>query len=107
MPKFYGKIGFVETVETAPGVWTEQVTERPYYGDVIRSSRRLQSGDSVNDNINISNEISIITDPYASQHIYCMRYVEFQGSKWKVSNAEVQYPRVTLTLGGVYNGEQA
>lgn len=105
MAKFFGEIGFAEYVETAPGVLSEQITERSYYGDLLRNTRRLQAADQVNDNINVSNEISIIADPYANEHFYAMRYVKFMGAKWKVSNVEVQYPRLNLTLGGLYNGE--
>lgn len=101
--KYYGKIGYCESVETAPGVWEEKITERSYYGDVVRNSRRLQSTDKVNDDINVNNEISIVADPYAMNNFHSMRYVEFMGAKWKVSNVEVQYPRLILTLGGVYN----
>lgn len=104
MAKFYGAIGYAKTVETMPGVWTEQITERDYYGDVIRNSRRLQSSDKVNDDINISNQISIVADPYAINNFHSMRYAEFMGAKWKISDVEVQYPRLLLTLGGLYNG---
>lgn len=104
MPKFYGPIGYVETKETAPGVWTEVITERYYYGDVIRNTRRLQTSDKVNDDINVSNEISIVADPFANGNFHAMRYVGFMGAKWKITNVEVQYPRLILTLGGVYNG---
>lgn len=104
MAKFYGAIGYAKTVETMPGVWTEQITERDYYGDVIRNSRRLQSSDKVNDDINISNQISIVADPYAINNFHSMRYAEFIGAKWKISDVEVQYPRLLLTLGGLYNG---
>lgn len=104
MAKFYGAIGFAKSVETTPGVWEEQIEERSYYGDLVRNSRRLQSGDKVNDDINITNEISILADPYACEHFYAMRYVVFMGAKWKVSSVDVQYPRLTLTLGGLYNG---
>lgn len=104
MAKFYGAIGFAETVETVPGVWEEQITERYYSGDLIRNTRRLQPGTGVNDNINIANEISILSDPYACQNFHMIRYVCFMGSKWKVSNVEVLYPRLILELGGVYNG---
>ena len=106
MPKFYGAVGYAETVETSPGVWEEQITERNYYGDVIRNTRRLQSADKVNDDINISNEISIVADPYANDHFYAIRYVVFQGAKWKVSNVDVQYPRLILSLGGLYNVQE-
>lgn len=104
MAKYYGKIGYAETVETNPGVWTEQITERSYYGDMIRNTRRLQSAEQVNDNINIANDLSIIADPYAINNFHAMRYAEFMGAKWKISNVEVQYPRLILTLGGLYNG---
>lgn len=104
MAKWFGKIGFAETLETKPGVWEEHITDREYYGDVLRNSRRLQtSSDKVNDDVNVSNEISIVADPYANEHFYSMRYIEFSGTKWNVTDVEVQYPRLILTLGGVYN----
>ena len=106
MPKFYGAVGYAKTVETSPGVSVEQITERNYYGDVIRNTRRLQSADKVNDDINISNEISIVADPYANDHFYAIRYVVFQGAKWKVSNVDAQYPRLILSLGGLYNVQE-
>ena len=105
MAKFYGKIGYANTVETKPGVCEEQIVERSYYGDLIRNTRRLQSADQVNDDINISNEISIVADPYATNNFHTMRYAIFMGTKWKISNVEVSYPRLILTLGGVYNGQ--
>lgn len=105
MAKFYGKIGYANTVETKPGVYEEQIVERYYYGDLIRNTRRLQSADQINDDINISNEISIVADPYATNNFHTMRYAVFMGTKWKISNVEVSYPRLILTLGGVYNGQ--
>lgn len=104
MAKFYGSIGYAETVEVKPGIWKEQITEKKYYGDLLRNSRRLQTVDKLNDDINVSNEISIVADPYANQNFHLMRYVIFMGTKWKISNVEVQYPRLLLTIGGAYNG---
>ena len=104
MAKWYGIIGYAETVETTPGVWKEQITKRNYYGDLIRNSRRLHTADKLNDDINISNELSIVADPYAVNHFHSMLYVESFGAKWKIINVEVQHPRLILTLGGVYNG---
>lgn len=106
MAKFHGIIGFVTTVETAPGVHREQPIERTYSGDVLSNSRRLQSTDSVNDTIVISNRISVVADRYARENFHAIRYVEFMGSRWKVENAEFLSPRIILNLGGVYNGEQ-
>lgn len=105
MAKFYGNVGFVNTVEIEPGIWEEQITERPYYGDVTRNISRYQPSGGVNDNININNTISILADPYANENFQHMRYVEFMGAKWKITNAEIQYPRILLNIGGVYNGE--
>lgn len=104
MAKYYGKIGFAESVESAPGVHVEKIVERNYYCELVRNSRRLQSANQLNDNINISNEISIVADPYADKNFHMMRYIEFMGTKWKISNVEVQPPRLILTAGGVWNG---
>lgn len=108
MAKFYGAIGFAETVETDPGIWEEQIVEHSYYGDVVKNIRNLQSSsESVNDNINVSNEISIVADPYATQNMYAMRYIVFQGVKWKITTVTVNYPRLTLAIGGLYNVQQS
>lgn len=105
MARFFGEIGYADAaVETAPGVWTEQLVEYSYFGDVVRNTRRLQDGESVNDNITVSNSISIVADAYANEHFFAMRYVRWQGALWKVSDVEVQHPRLILRLGGVYNG---
>lgn len=104
MAKYYGQIGFAESVESSPGVHVEKIVERNYYGELVRNSRRLQSANQLNDDINISNEISIVADPYADKNFHMMRYIEFMGTKWKISNVEVQPPRLILTVGGVWNG---
>ena len=103
MAKVFGKIGYAETKQTYPGIWEEEITEREYFGDLTRNTRRLQSSGNLNDNIVIANEISIVADPFANQNFHAMRYVEFMGTKWKISNVEVQYPRLILTLGDQYN----
>lgn len=103
MAKFYGKIGYASTQEVKPGIWKEVITERDYYGDLTRNNRRLESQAKVNDSFNISNEISIVADPYARENFYSMRYVEFANAKWKISSVEVQYPRLILSIGGLYN----
>ncbi len=105
MGKYFGPIGYSMTEETTPGVWTEKIVERMYSGELVRSTRKLQSSDQLNDNINVANEISILADPFAYENFHSMKYVEFMGAKWKVTSVEVQYPRLRLTIGGVYNGE--
>ena len=105
MAKFHGNVGYAETVEIRPGVHKEQITPRPYYGELVQNIRKLQSADQLNDNISVSNKISIVSDPYANQNFHSMRYVEFMGAKWKIESVEVQYPRLILSIGGVYNGQ--
>lgn len=103
MAKYYGMIGFAETVETSPGIWKEHIKEYPYYGDLVRSSRRLEQSNKVNDDINLSNDISIVADPFARENFHAMRYVTYLGTKWKVTNVDVQYPRLVLSAGGIYH----
>lgn len=102
MAKFYGTVGFVKNVESAPGVWTEQVVKRKYYCNVISRARSLQTS-GVNDNINISDEISIVADPFANENYFAIRFVEYMGTRWKVQSISVQFPRLNLSLGGLYN----
>ena len=52
MAKFYGPIGYAVTEETTPGVWEDRISERMYFGELVRNTRRLQTADKLNDNIN-------------------------------------------------------
>jgi len=104
MAKFYGLVGYVETQQTAPGVNTPVPTERNYSGDVLRNSRRWQAGENLNDDLVVNNVISIVADDFANSNFQTMKYVKWMGVSWKVTNVEVQRPRLILTLGGVYNG---
>lgn len=106
MAKFYGKIGYVLTEETTPGVYTNNIIEREYRGDVNRIMRRWDAGEKVNEDIDVSNEISILSDPFAEQHFHLIRYVEWAGTLWKVKSVTVERPRLRLAIGGVYNGQQ-
>ena len=103
MAKFYGVIGYVKTVEVEPGIWEEKAIEHNYYGDIIKPVSRYQPSGGVNDNINISNMVSIVADPFANENSQYRRYVVLMGTKWKITNVEIQYPRLLLTVGGVYN----
>lgn len=104
MKRFHGRVGYGEPVESSPGVWTIAITERMYYGDIVRNSRRLDSGDKLNHDISVGNSISIIADPYALNHFFTMKYVEWAGTLWTISEVDVESPRLILRLGGVYNG---
>lgn len=104
MAKFYGVVGYVESVETAPGVYTEIATERKYYGDILKNVKKYVASEYLNDNLTISNSISILADAYAYDHFFAIRYVNWMGANWKVTEVEVHRPRLILSLGEVYNG---
>ena len=105
MAKWYGVIGYAQTAEKAPGVYVDEITEHKYFGDIIKNTNRWSSSsDSANDDLNINNQLSIIAEPFAYQNFHSMKYVEFMGAKWKILSVEVKYPRLILTVGGVYNG---
>lgn len=106
MAKFYGLVGYVEDMKI-DDVTREIPVERYYKGDLVKNTRRLEKGEGLNDNVTISNRISIVADPYAYEHIFAMRYVRWMGANWEVSEVDVEPPRLILTLGGVYNGEIA
>lgn len=105
MARFYGAVGYIIETETAVDVITNMPIEKMYKGDLVRNNRRLENGTDINDNVSISNQISILADPYANDHIHDMRYVKWRGTAWKVTHIDVEPPRLILTLGGVYNGE--
>ena len=100
MAKWYGMIGFAETVDKGNGVYKNQIIEKPYYGNVLTQT----ASDKVIDDITLSNELSIVSDNYAISNFHFMKYAEFMGVKWKIKKVEVKYPRLIITLGGVYNG---
>ncbi len=104
MAKFHGSIGYATSTETAPGVWTDVISSREYFGDVLRETKEWRQANQVNDNLTFSNRISITADDFAFSNFTAMRYVVWAGQYWKVSNVEIQRPRLILSLGGVYNG---
>lgn len=104
MARFCDVIGYGESVETAPGVWEDLITEMTYYGDVIRNSRRTESGEGVLDDVRVNNSISIVADEFAIKHFSIIKYVRWTGELWTITSVESRPPRLILNLGGVYNG---
>lgn len=104
MARYFGKVGYVLYTETAPSVHKEQVTERPYYGDVISMNRRLEKGEGVNDDVEIGNQFSILADAFAYENFFAIRYITWMGQRWKVNKVTVQRPRLVLDIGGLWNG---
>ena len=109
MAKWFGKVGYVRTIETpeGSGIWVETPIEKEYSGDLVRNHKRYEGSETLNDDITLQNEISLVCDPYAIENFQYIRYVEIMGSMWRVTAVDVQYPRLTLSIGGVYNGKQA
>lgn len=130
MAKFFGKVGYgvirndalvgtavsgtdftgnppdPENPYAGLDIHQEYISERSYYGDVFKDSRQLEKGQGVNDDIKVNNRISIVADAFAFEHFFAIRYVVWMGTKWKVSDVEVQHPRLILSIGGVWNGSE-
>lgn len=105
MAKYFGQIGYYVTEETRPGIWESVFVERDCYGDEQRNLRRFETSSKVNDDLNINLTLSVVADPFAYNHFHEIKYATYRGVKWKVTTVEPQFPRLLLTLGGVFNGE--
>lgn len=101
--RYEGIIGYGISEETAPDVFEQKIVEHHYAGDVIRNNSKWVRGDGLNDDRDVGNRISIVADPFAYQHASNIRYATWLGTKWKVTNFEVEPPRILLDIGGVYN----
>jgi hypothetical protein len=104
MAKFHGRVGFGEAVEVKPGVFADEIVEHLYYGDIVSNRRTLREDEALSKDLAISNSISIVANAYASDHFFAIKYVEWAGEFWTVTDVEVQTPRLILQLGEVYNG---
>jgi len=102
--RYHGKVGYFETVETKPGLMEEKLIFMEYYGDILRNTKRDSSGSNINETITLSNQISIVADPYARDHFFKIRCIEYQGALWSVTDVDAgQYPRLILSMGGLYH----
>lgn len=108
MAKFYGLIGYEAQFEEpeGSGIWKPEIIEREYCGDILQNTRKLEEGEKVNDDLNINNRFSIIADPYAYDNAYAMKYIIWRGTKWKIRGLDLQHPRIILSIGGIYNGNE-
>lgn len=107
MAKFVGMIGYATMQETVPGVHAEVVTEKAYVGDIVKNHNRWQPTDELNDDFKISNVFSVVSDPFAEDNFYAMKYVVWMNAAWRITNVEIQRPRLLISVGGLYNGETA
>lgn len=105
MAKWFGKIGYAATVQTAPSVWKPQIEEHSYFGDIVRNTSSWNNNtDTTNDDLKFDVQVSIVADHFAQNHFGSMKWIELYGAKWKVIKVEQRHPRLILTVGGLYNG---
>ncbi len=104
MARFYGPVGYGLDKDMGGSVFVTDVQEVNYYGDVRRNARRLDSGEYLNDNLIANVIVSIVADDFAIENFQYIRYVLWNGTRWKVTMIDVQWPRLILTIGGIYNG---
>ena len=104
--KWHGKIGYAMTTEDC-GIWKDSVIEKDYKGDLTKNSVRLQTSDSVNNNLVVKDQVSVVADPFAYANFQYMKYIEIMNTMWSIESVELQYPRLLISVGGVWNGEQA
>lgn len=109
MAKWAGLVGYAtESEEKVPGVWTDgDFIEKHQRGDIIRASKDQNTETRINDDITLQNRISIVADSYIKTNFEYIRYIVWRNVAWKVTDIELQYPRIIVTLGGVWNGERA
>lgn len=102
MAKFYGNIGFAQSIESKPGVWTDNIVNKTYSGEIQNNYRRWENSDNLNDDIRVNMELSMLCDSYIMENGSRIKYIEYAGSRWKIASINIEYPRVKLTLGGLY-----
>lgn len=104
MARFFDKVGFGFPGETVDGVWSDNITERAYTGDVLSVTRSMEESDKVNDDYRAQHRISIVADAFALENFALIKYVYWMKTYWKVPSVSVERPRLILNLGGVYDG---
>lgn len=104
MAKFNGNIGFEQTIEKVPGVWSTECVLKNYKGDVLRNTFRYENSQQANDNHSLNIRISLVANDYLLSNLHKLRFVEYLGADWEVTSIDIEFPRIILTIGGVYNG---
>ena len=107
MARFYGKVGFIRTVNDGTGRFVEEEVVRYYKGDVNNNVRRYnpQNDVSANDDLALNDNVSILADAYAAENYMAMQWIEFDNVRWRITSVTKEYPRITIFFGGVWNGK--
>lgn len=107
MAKYHGRVGFVLLQDNQnTGVVEEHAVEKTFYGRVLQHKRNWQSSDMVTDDLKLGNQIAIVATDYAFKYASAIKYCEYMGQFWTVTGISIRVPEITMTLGGVYNGER-
>ena len=107
MSKYVGLIGFVHNEEIEPGIYEDIVIEKKYRGDITKNYQKFAVGNTISGEVQITNQFSILGNKFAFDHVSDIRYLEWRGNRWVVDSIDIEYPRLILTVGGLYNGPQA
>ena len=103
MSKWSGKIGFAETVKGDDDISRTTIVEKRFRGDVLQDYRKWDDSEKINGDITISNRISVVAKDHMLSRLQYMRYVTWQGAKWRIQSISIALPRVILLLGDLYN----
>jgi hypothetical protein len=91
--------------EDMPSVFESKVVTKKFRGELLGQIWRNQNSDkSTNDNLLNNNKISLVINKFFMNNIANLKYVEYNGVKWRVESFDIKAPRIHITLGGVYNG---
>lgn len=104
MGKLICNIGFGINQEVEPDIHDDDIIERQYRGEILRNARRFEQMDSLSGGVQINNQLSLLGDSFLFEHLTDIRYVTHRNQRW-TATIEEQYPRITVTLGGLYNGQ--
>lgn len=103
--KWFGEIGYFVESNNVDGIVTDSFITQQYYGDIIKDYKTNTSENAVNEDFELSNRISVVADPYLISHFHKIAWISFMETKFKVRSVELQYPRLIVSLGGVFREE--
>lgn len=101
-------VGFQHFRETAHSVYRDDQVVRSYPAFVNRVMVRpvVQDDSSVED-VQLSNQVSFLTDWYSTEYIDNIRFVKWRGNRFRVRSVTWQYPRIVLEIGAPYPNDES
>jgi len=101
-------VGFQHFRETAHSVYRDDQVVRSYPAFVNRVMVRpvVQDDSSVED-VQLSNQVSFLTDWYSTKYIDNIRFVKWRGNRFRVRSVTWQYPRIVLDIGAPYPNDES